>query len=75
MRDVLGEVIKRMRRRQRFVARLLAICALALFSRQTGATQTAMVSVVPDADSFLRSFAPTNNYGAGGALSVPDLPP
>jgi hypothetical protein len=70
MRDVLGEEINRMRRGQRFVARLLAICAFALCSRQTGVTQTAMVSVVPDADSFLRSFAPTNNYGAGGALSV-----
>src|SRR6266850_1802416 len=60
----------RTRRGPRFVARFLAIFALGLCSRETGATQTVMVSVVPDADSFLRSFAPTNNYGAGGALSV-----
>src|SRR5215831_1989980 len=35
-----------------------------------GPAQTAIVSVLPDADSFVRSLAPTNNYGAGGALSV-----
>lgn len=32
--------------------------------------RAATVSVAPDADSFMRSFAPTNNYGAGGALSI-----
>jgi hypothetical protein len=34
------------------------------------AAQTATVSVATDADSFVRSFAPTSNYGAAGALSV-----
>src|SRR5262245_17524570 len=28
------------------------------------------VSVRPDADTFVRAQAPTNNYGGGGALSV-----
>jgi hypothetical protein len=32
--------------------------------------QTAVVSVMPDADAFVSSMAPTNNYGGGGALSV-----
>src|SRR5215467_6611174 len=35
-----------------------------------GSGRAATVSVLPDADSFVRSFAPTNNYGAAGALSV-----
>src|SRR5262245_58154338 len=32
--------------------------------------QTATITVAPVADSFVRSLAPTNNYGAAGALSV-----
>jgi hypothetical protein len=35
-----------------------------------GGAQTAVVSAVPDADAFVWSMAPSNNYGAGGALSV-----
>jgi hypothetical protein len=32
--------------------------------------QTATVSVTPSADAFVRSLAPSSNYGAAGALSV-----
>ncbi|SPE59054.1 exported hypothetical protein [Verrucomicrobia bacterium] len=32
--------------------------------------QTGVVSVLPDADTFVRSMAPTDNFGGAGALSV-----
>ena len=32
--------------------------------------QSVTASIVPDADSFVRAAAPSNNYGAAGALSV-----
>src|SRR5262249_55528394 len=34
------------------------------------AGQSAVASVVPDKDTFVRSVVPTGNYGGGGALSV-----
>jgi hypothetical protein len=43
---------------------------LALLVPVLAAAQTAVVSVLPDADAFLRSVAPTSNYGGAGALSV-----
>jgi hypothetical protein len=51
---------------------LAALCGAALtLSLWMGqAVRAATVTVTPDADSFVRSLAPTNNYGAGGALSV-----
>jgi hypothetical protein len=42
---------------------------IALLPGLAGA-QTAVVSNVPDADAFVRSLAPTSNYGAAGALAV-----
>jgi hypothetical protein len=42
----------------------------ALLAGYLAVGQTAVISVVPDADSFVRSMAPTSNYGAAGALSV-----
>src|SRR5689334_10161192 len=50
--------------------RLLAFALLGLLSAWPSPGQTVVISVAPDADAFLRSAAPTNNYGAGGALSV-----
>jgi hypothetical protein len=47
-----------------------AAAGLALLAANPGRAQSAMVSVAPDADSFVRSAAPASNYGAGGALSV-----
>lgn len=41
-----------------------------LFAGSRNASWAATLSVLPDADSFLRSFAPASNYGAGGALAV-----
>src|SRR5690242_18890667 len=32
--------------------------------------QTAIFSLAPEADSYVRSLASSSNYGAGGALSV-----
>ena len=46
------------------------VLLLFLASPIPGPAQTEMILLIPDADSFVRSFAPTNNYGAGGALSV-----
>src|SRR4051794_41087686 len=37
------------------------------------AAQTFTVSVTPSADAFMRSTAPTTNYGAAGAISVSGL--
>src|SRR5262249_25820940 len=34
------------------------------------AAQSAVITVVPDADAFVRSAAPASNYGGSGALSV-----
>jgi hypothetical protein len=51
-------------------ASLGAVLVVASLSGSPGAAQTATVSVVPDADSFVRSLAPTNNYGGAGAISV-----
>jgi len=45
-------------------------CGAAVVLSSVTVALAATVSVAPDADTFLRSFAPTNNYGAGGALSV-----
>jgi hypothetical protein len=51
-------------------ASLGAVLVVASLSGSPGAAQTATVSVVPDADSFVRSLAPTGNYGGAGAISV-----
>jgi hypothetical protein len=55
---------------RRGLVAVLAALGIGLATGVLEAAQTAMVSVVPDADSFVRSLAPTSNYGAGGALSV-----
>jgi hypothetical protein len=44
---------------------LWAAPLLALLIDNRGAAQTAMVSIVPDADAFVRSLAPASNYGEG----------
>jgi hypothetical protein len=44
--------------------------AIGILTAIAFALRGATVSVVPDADSLLRSLAPTCNYGIGGALSV-----
>lgn len=46
------------------------LLALLLFAGSKNANWAATLSVLPDADSFVRSFAPASNYGAGGALAV-----
>jgi len=63
-------VLAKFRRKNR-LARLIfqrGVLVLGLCCLRSGWAAT--VSIVPEADSFLRSFAPTSNYGAGGALSV-----
>jgi len=42
----------------------------ALSAAELATAQVVVVSVTPDADSFVRSAAPDSNYGGGGALSV-----
>jgi len=57
-------------RASRFVPgwRLCLGLMMALISSTGG--RGASVLVLPDADTFTRAAAPTNNYGAGGGLSV-----
>jgi len=55
--------------KESFLARAI-VSAVALLLAKPESAQAATVSVVPDADSFMRSLAPASNYGAGGALSV-----
>ena len=43
---------------------------LILFVARGVTAQEMTVTLVPDADSFVRSLAAANNYGAGGTLSV-----
>ena len=47
-----------------------ALLFLGMLAAGLASAQTALVSVTPDADAFVWSLAPTNNYGGGGALSV-----
>src|SRR5262245_24945678 len=56
------------RRLRNFFALRSAALAIALWMARD--VRAVTVTVTPDADSFVRSLAPTNNYGAGGALSV-----
>ena len=51
------------------VWRAIALCAVA-GAQFVCLGQTATVAVAPSADAFVRSLAPTNNYGAAGSLSV-----
>ncbi len=52
-------------------ALLLRAALMAALSAAEFATgQVMVVSVTPDADSFVRSAAPDSNYGGGGALSL-----
>jgi hypothetical protein len=48
----------------------VSIAALVLFSTELCLAQTATVSVVPEADAFVRSADPSGNYGGAGAISV-----
>jgi len=43
---------------------------LILVAAQSGHAQVVTVSVVPEADAFLRSAQPTNNFGGAGAIGV-----
>ncbi len=47
-----------------------ALRLLAWLTPGVAAAQTSVVSVPPDADAFVWSISPTDNYGAAGALSV-----
>ena len=49
---------------------LWGVLLLHLLAIERVPAQTAMVSVVPDADCFVRSLAAASNYGEGGGLSV-----
>src|SRR5262249_31782739 len=48
----------------------VAVCVLLSCTPNALLALGATVSVVPDADAFVRSAAPASNYGRGGALSV-----
>lgn len=58
------------RHAQGFRALFCSVLVLVSAVNKDCAAQTATVSVVPDADSFIRALAPASNYGAAGALSV-----
>lgn len=47
----------------------VAMAAFVLFSGELCA-QTATVTVVPEADAFVRSADPTSNYGGAGAIAI-----
>jgi len=49
---------------------IISLALVAAFSAGVKAAQVATVVVVPEADAFVRSAAPTNNYGGAGAISV-----
>src|SRR4029077_14643783 len=53
-------------RRKKPRAALWAGVALALLSGNKSPAQTATVSLVPDADTFVRALVPAGNYGGGG---------
>jgi hypothetical protein len=46
--------------------RISALAGLAFLTARLVNAQGTLVTVVPDADSFVRSFAPNSNYGAAG---------
>lgn len=48
----------------------VAIVAIVLFSAESCFAQTATVTVVPEADAFVRFADPSNNYGGAGAIAV-----
>jgi hypothetical protein len=52
------------------MGRLLIRTIIALILLIASVVYGATLSIRPDADSFIRSQAPTSNYGGGGALSV-----
>lgn len=56
--------------RRTLIARLTAALAAFALASVTSLAQMTNVSVNPEADAFIRDFAPTNNYGRAGALSV-----
>src|SRR5262245_18586118 len=43
---------------------------LAIMAKRLQGVQIATVSVTPEADAFVRSGAPTSNYGGAGAVAV-----
>jgi hypothetical protein len=49
---------------------LVATTAVLLVSAQWCFSQTATVSILPDADAFVRSATPFANYGGAGAIAV-----
>jgi hypothetical protein len=55
---------------KKYLRQHLAFGAAVLSAAAPAAAQGVTVAVAPDADSFVRSLAPANNYGAAGALSV-----
>jgi len=48
----------------------VAWIAVSLHPLVLGAGQLATVTVAPEADTFVRSAAPTSNYGGAGAISI-----
>jgi hypothetical protein len=48
----------------------VACLAVLLLTRTISPAQTIEIVLAPAADAFVRSSAPTNNYGAAGALAV-----
>ena len=58
------------RARWRLQAVVLAAPVVLAVTGSLATGQEASVAVVPDADAFVRSLAPTGNYGGAGALSV-----
>src|SRR6267154_5478785 len=49
---------------------LLRFSMLTLLAAHFSMAQSILVSVLPDADAFIRSLDPAGNYGGGGALSI-----
>lgn len=70
MRYILKDISKPLIVKKNWRARMIrpaAVCGLLSIPMQGRA---ATLSVLPDADAFVRSMAPSSNFGGGGALSV-----
>src|SRR5215831_9999949 len=70
MRYILKDILKTLIVKKNWLTRMVRAAAIGSFLSIALAGQAATVTVLPDADAFVRSSAPASNYGGGGALSV-----
>jgi hypothetical protein len=70
MRYILQNISKLPKVKKNRHAQMLTWTLIGLIMGLASVVYGTTVSVTPDADSFVRAQAPTDNYGGGGALSV-----